>query len=255
MKTLGATIPLRNAIELDYCFAACINSLLPICHEIVIAESDSTDGTRQAIDEWAAREPKIKICHYPFKDPVGDKDFIHNWINYAREHLSTDYNIQVDADEVLDDRDAERILRRIQGPPVALTVRRLNFWIDHRHLIPRGHCCGSEVIRVAPAKLWIPSDSPHPNGIEVMRLAKMHLDIQLFHYGFIRKRDAFFRKARQLQRNLCGSYDPRLEEAETTNDNWMLREGMSDWMDKVEPYNGHHPKVAHEWLRERGYDL
>lgn len=253
MKTLGATIPLRNGDELDFCWRECIRSLLPICTEIVVAESDSTDGTREALDEWAAYEPKLKICHFPFSNPHGDHDYIHNWINYAREHLHTDYNIQLDADEVLDDRDADRILRRIQGDPVSLTVRRWNFWMDNKHVIPSGHCLGSEVIRVAPANLWLPSDSPHPKGIEAMRIAQMHLDIEVFHYGFIRKREAFFQKERGLQKALNGSYDPRLVEAEKGAGNWMADEAIAEWLPLVKPYDGPHPKAAHQWLIDRNY--
>lgn len=254
MKTLGASIPLRNGDDLDFCWKECILSVLPICQQVVVAESDSTDGTREALDEWAAREPKIRICHYPFTNPTGQNGYIHDWINYAREHLTTDYNIQLDADEVLDERSHGKILQRIQGPPISLTVRRYNFWRDHRTLIPFGHCCGSEVIRVAPASLWLPSDSPHPKGVQAMRLAKMNLDIEVFHYGFIRKREAFFKKERGLQKNLIGKYDPRLEEAELFDGNWMMMPGISDWIHKLQPYNGPHPKVAHEWLRERGFE-
>lgn len=254
MKTLGASIPLRNGDDLDFCWRQTIQSVLPICQEVVIAESDSTDGTREVLDEWARLEPKIKICHYPWKDPVGDRDFIHNWINYAREHLHTDYNLQMDADEILDDRAHGEIINRIQGPEVALTMRRWNFWIDHRHTIPFGKCLASEVIRVAPQRLWLPSDSPHPNGVEAMRVAKWHLDLQIFHYGFIRRRAAFFRKERGLQKALIGNYDPRLVRAEQRDDNWMDNPDIAEWRDQVQPYDGPHPKVIHNWLRERGYE-
>ena len=43
MKTLGATIALRNGIEYDFCFEECIKSVLPICEFVVIAEGGSTE--------------------------------------------------------------------------------------------------------------------------------------------------------------------------------------------------------------------
>lgn len=255
MKTLGATIALRNGIEYDFCFEECIASLLPVCEEIVVAESQSTDGTRARLEEMAKAEPKIKIYDYPYTNPVGDPCWVMNWTNFAREKLTTDYNIQMDADEVLHESAYDRIMSKIQGREVSLLCRRWNFWKDHRHLIPLGECCAAEVLRVCPTKYWLAADFPDSRGRESMDIQIGALDVCIYHYGFIRKRKAFFEKEEALQRAFFNDYDPNLKKAETYDGNWMQMPGLCSWNDQIIEFNGPHPLVAHKWLTDRGYEL
>jgi hypothetical protein len=254
-KTLGATFVIRNGIDLDFCFVESLRSILPICQQVIVSDCESTDGTRDVLNELAREEKRIQIIDYPFTNPNGDPDWFVDWFNAARQHLTTDYHLQIDADEVLHEDSAGLITRRIQGKPLALTCRRWNFWKDHRHHIPFGHCCGHNVIRVAPANMWMPSDSPHPKGVGVMQMAVDATDINFCHYGFIRKPDAFYRKERGLQKAFNGSFDPRLDEAEHYKDGWMNMPGLSAWWDKVQEYKGTHPEIIKPWLRERGYEI
>jgi glycosyltransferase involved in cell wall biosynthesis len=253
--TLGGNVVIRNGIDLDYCFVESIRSLLPICDEVVCCDADSTDGTRQVLDELAAVEPKIKICNWAWPEPVGRAhDWFVTWFNYAREHLHTDWHIQLDADEVLHENSHEEVLQAVRYQKT-LVCKRYNFWRDHRNLIPPGHCCGHEVIRVGPQRLWMPTDCPDPRGKALADLSERS-NVEIFHYGFIRRPEAFFSKERLLQRYYFNSYDPRLERAQEKYE----KEG-ANWMDNCEvgytnnlvPFTGTHPRVAHSWLRGRGY--
>jgi glycosyltransferase involved in cell wall biosynthesis len=47
MKTLAGILCIRNGLKLDYCFREAGQSLLGVCDEVVICDSDSDDGTRQ----------------------------------------------------------------------------------------------------------------------------------------------------------------------------------------------------------------
>lgn len=246
----------RNGISLDYCFRECIRSMLVICDEVVVSDGESEDGTQEELREWAAREPKLKLCIYPWPDPKGDIDFFVNWIQYTRQHVSSDYILQLDADEVLDDRSHEalELVKQLDNPkPFSLWADRLNFWRDHKHLIPHGFCCGDRVIRVAPQKAWLASDGPHPGGVEVVMMARpWPKPITIFHYGFLRDPRAYFRKSRALQGFFFDSYDQRLANVED-DPRWMEHIKDVEWTDKLVPYNGHHPEVAKQWLKERGY--
>ena len=76
--------------------------------------------------------------------------------------------------------------------------------------------------------------------------------IEIFHYGFLRKREQFFKKERLLQGMFFNSYDPRLVEAEKFNGNWMSMPNLCGWENNLADYGGDHPKVALKWLNERG---
>ena len=255
--TLSGIVPLRNGFSLDYCFRECIQSLLPVCEEVVVADGDSTDGTREVIDEWARREAKLTIVRYPWPNPKGDIDFFVKWIQFVRESAHHPFVFQLDADEVLSDHSYEWIehIKRTypEHAQVSFKCDRYNFWFDHRHMIPHGVCLSHRVIRLAPQNVWLPSDGPHVNGAACIGMS-VDSPIQIFHYGFLRTREGFFRKAHDLQTMFFDSYDPRLAKAESVPGNWMEKIEGVEWTSRLLRFDGDHPSVAKEWLRTRGYE-
>lgn len=251
--TLAGIICIRNGFRLDYCWQLAAESLLAICDELVLCDCDSDDGTRQAMDEWAAREPRINLVNFPWTNPVGDNMWWPTWVNYARQHAKSDWIVALDADEILHEHSYAEVLAAMRNN-TPLICHRHNFWRDPQSLIPAGECCGREVIRVAPKILWIPSDYPDPRANEVMSLAKMS-DVQIMHYGFLRRRESFFKKAREVHRIWHNSYDARLESVEQEPGNWMANPKAVPWLDRLEPFTGTHPKLIQPWLIERGYEI
>lgn len=262
--TLGGNVVIRNGIEMDFCYREAIQSLLPICDVVSVCDGESTDGTQEDIRQWMKYEPKISLCVWPWPNPKADPNYFVEWCNYNRNHLHTTYQFQLDADEVVSEKSYDEILkfksRPMDARPVTLRMKRWTFWRDHRHLIPIGECLCDMVNRVAPQTLWLASDGYHPKGEQASRIS-VKCGIEIFHYGFIRKREAFFKKERFLQESWVGSYDPRLEKAEKYEGNWMTMPGVvgdngkPGWENKLDEFKGDHPKVAHRWLKERGYDV
>jgi hypothetical protein len=253
--TIGGNISVRNGDSLDYCWREAVASLLPVCDKVLICDCESTDGTKEAIEELAASNPKIMVGTYPWTDPKGDSSWWTGFLNFTREHLPTDYHIQLDADEILgDDCTTYALISEAAREGKVLLCQRWNFWRDPQHLIPPGVCCSPDVIRVAPQNLWMPSDCPDPRGEEIMRRAEPSR-VQIFHYGFLRKREQFFLKAREVQRIWANGYDPRLEAAEKADGNWMQHEGVTGWENNLVPFEGRHPEIGRKWLLDRGYTL
>lgn len=258
--TIGGLVCVRNGVLLDYCFRECINSLLPVCDRVFVCDGGSTDGTLQELEAWAKHEPKLRIIHYPWPEPKGDPDFWVKWINAGRVQMDTDYQLQLDADEVLSERSYAAVaqLREAAGRArFSAWCDRLNFWRDPWSIIPHGHCCGHRVVRFGPQNVWMPSDGAHPLGAEMVNLA-CDSGVKIFHYGFLRQREAFFRKAKALQSFFFDSYDPRLTDAEAKTaqgGNWMEVPGVNHFINNLVPYKGHHPRVIHGWLRARGYKI
>lgn len=256
MSTLGATVLIRDGNRLDFCWRECIESVLPVCDTVLVCDGESTDGTQEEVRDWMRREPRLDLCVYPWPEPHGVEDWFVTWINYARQHLRTDWHLQMDADEILHENGYETIRRFVsEDKERAAIFRRYNFWRDHRHLIPPGYCCGHEVIRLAPTRCWMASDGYHPLGEPVARMSGWtDPPLEIFHYGFIREREAFFVKERLLQGYFFGTYDKRLELAQEHAGNWMTMPGVTGWEDRVPEYTGEHPAAARAWLRERGYE-
>ncbi len=239
---------------MDYCWRQSIQSLLPVCDQVVVCDGQSTDGTQEEIREWVKREPKLALCVYEWPFPHHDPDFWVKWLNYSREHLQTDYHLQLDADEILSEESYAEVLEHKKRPPHSVWCERLNFYRDHRHLIPHGWALGHRVVRMAPQRVWLPSDGSHPKGHEAITMAR-ESGIKIFHYNWLRKREPYFEKERQLLQMFFNAVDPRMTEAEKTTGNWMTQIKNVEWINSLIPYNGAHPPVIHSWLRERGYDI
>src|SRR6185369_1668181 len=160
MTTLGGNICIRNGFRLDYCWRETVKSLLEVCDKVVICDCDSDDGTRKWIDDWAATESRIVPVNFPWTNPERTNQWWPEWINYSRQHLDTDMHLQLDADELIHPEDHEQI-RNARDAKATLYFQRLNFWSDPKHLIPEGYCCGTKVLKMAPANMPIPSDYPY----------------------------------------------------------------------------------------------
>ena len=256
--TLGGNVCIRNGNELDFCWKEAIKSLLPVCDEVVVCDGESTDGTQQEIRDWALSEPKLKVCIYPWPNPVGDPSFWVKWINFGREHVKCDYHFQLDGDEVLHESSYSELVNLKQQGFMNRTIRisRLNFWRDHKHLIPPGHCCSHQPIRIAPSSMWLPSDGQTGHPLEGLpsTIVSDRMNIRICHYGFLRKREAFFEKEKLLQKYFFNDYDERMKRSEEFPGNWMQMPGISGWENNLVDYTGIHPQVAHQWLKDRGYE-
>lgn len=252
--TLGGNVVIRDGNRLDFPWRECIKSLLPICDVVSVSDGESTDGTQEEIREWMKTEPKIVLNVYPWPNPHNRPDWFVEWLDYNRQHTRTDWQIQLDADEILTDRSYEEVRQFIQTGNRTAIVTRYNFWRDHQHLIPEGQCLGKRVIRIAPTNIFLASDGYHQKG-ETAAAMSVTTNIEVFHYGFIRKPEAFFEKERLLQNYFFGSYDRRLEVAQKAGGNWMDHPDVTDYARNPDEYHGHHPEIMRQWLAERGYQI
>lgn len=251
--TLAGVVFVRNGNSLDYCWQLAAKSLLPICDQVVICDSDSNDGTREEMAEWFKTEPKLVLCNRPWDDPFAMGDFVPAFTNFARSHTHCLWTICLDADEVLHEDSYPEVLDATAARK-ALICERVNFWRDAWHTIPKGVCISHQVVRLGDKGDWMPSDFPSPES-EPIRNKAVHSTVKIMHYGFLRKRQAFFDKNRSVSRIIHGQTDPRIDEAEKFQGNWAECPAVNDWWDKLEEYHGTHPKIALEWLRERGQNV
>jgi glycosyltransferase involved in cell wall biosynthesis len=251
---LSGYVPVRNGLKLDYCFELAVRSLLPICDEVVVCDSDSTDGTKELVESWMEFEPRIRLINYPWPNPKGDVWMLMKWLNFARKELNFDMQITLDADEVLHPCSYPEI-RHAVAEKSCRWFTRFNFWKNAQSLVPEGQVCGRNVVRLGPTELEMVSDNAeeHPGGEPAIRQrATFHPQLLIWHLGFLRNPEAFFAKSKVMQQALLNDYDKKLAEAEKTGQPWYE---LSNGHIQLDAFEGQHPNIVRPWLKERGYAL
>lgn len=251
---LSAFSVCKNPLSLDYAVVEMINSCLPVADEVVIGEMGSTDGSREMLDEWSEREPRIRIVD--IKDWTlcrGDMKWFTNSLNDCRQHLKYSMMLELDMDEVLSDHpETHAAVRHAVAHTNAYAFNRLNF-VTANQLIPEGECCGKWVTRIGPSHLFMPSDEPHSRGeIHLLDMATLNPAGVIYHLGFLRERSAFFAKAKVVLGAFFNEYDTRLATAEQEGTHPFEK---FPWWNRLVPYNGYYPEAVKKWMEARGYIL
>lgn len=252
---LGGYVCQRNGDILDYSWREAVQSLLNVCEQVVICDSDSTDGTSEAIVRWAEKEPRIKVVNIPWTDPTNQS---HRhwvwWLNEARKALDTPYQITLDADEVLDDRpECIAAIKEAVSQGKCLRVNRLNFFRDPQTLLPFDKVIGKWVVRVGLQSYEMPSDQPvHENEYMIVDKAVEDPPVKIFHLGFLREKSAFYRKHKAVMKIWTGASDIRILQAEQEQKGYG--EMDHEWLSEVQPYtDNYYPESVHKWLNARGH--
>lgn len=247
--TLGGTLIVRNAIEFDYCVEAAVRSLLGVCDKVVVVDGFSTDGTHELLQALASVDRKLVVLQRPWI-PSSMGTWLADLTNQTREQLGTDMHLSGQADEVYCEADYG-LISKLSDTGRIYTVERLNFWHDHRHLLPPHEKVGSTIVRLAPASLPCVGDAQglaHEQGWE-------RSTVRLMHYGFIRDPRKLAAKSRPMQRAFFNTVDPIWDKVEAVGKNALVEEGGTGVsLARLIPYNGPHPKVAEQWLKEHGYE-
>jgi hypothetical protein len=250
---LGGTLIVRNAMNYDFCVEATVRSLAPVCDELVVIDGTSDDGTWELLNKVVpdcARGLWTLTQHEWKPSPMGE--WLSALTNRAREMLHTDAHLNIQADEVLHEDDYP-LIQQLAATGSTYTLERLNFWHDHRHILPPNEKVGSTIVRLAPVSLPCIGDA---QGFEHSRGWKRS-KARIFHYGFIRDPQKLAAKARPMQQAFFGSVDPVWDDVEKRGKEALIDPSNPTCVpiNRLVPYSGTHPAAAHEWLKSHGYDL
>lgn len=247
MRLIGLVV-VRNHLIFEYTPEMSVESLLPVCDEVLLVDMSSDDGSAEVLQEFAKTNPKIRFVSQIWDRPYADINWWTRAINRARELIPpNDWLIHLDADEALGENCSEQI-RGAMSSDIPILFRRHNFWRDAKHLVAENRACGEMVARAGKASFYLPSDEPNPLVHPNLRTtAEPRTGCEIFHYGFLRDDDAFIRKSIEVQNAFMGSCDPRVLE------HW--KDKSFDFFDglPLRDFIGTHPACAHAWLKSKGY--
>jgi glycosyltransferase involved in cell wall biosynthesis len=132
--TISAYTTALNVERMGYPWRASIECMLGFSDELVVLDGGSDDGSYGMLLEWAAKEPKLKV-HQLTRDwkAPGFALLDGQQKAEARRLCSGDFCWQMDIDEVVHERDWDKIRATVQDFPrvvdlVALPV--IEFWGD-----------------------------------------------------------------------------------------------------------------------------
>ena len=130
--TLSGYTTTLNCVDQNYPFEASVKSMLEFCNQVVVVDGGSTDGTWEVLENLA-RENKKLIIHKQERDMSSKRFAVFDGLQkaLARALCTGDFCWQQDSDEILHERDYEKVSSLMRKLPktidlVCLPV--IEFW-------------------------------------------------------------------------------------------------------------------------------
>ncbi|MFM2223915.1 MAG: hypothetical protein RJA07_117 [Bacteroidota bacterium] len=243
MKVSGFTF-IRNGIQYDYPFLESIQSILPICDEMVIAVGNCSDGTREAI--MNIQSPKIKIIDTVWDDSLreGGKVLAVE-TNKAFDAISVDADwcFYIQGDEVFHQDDLPKIKqgmekyltdKNVEG----LVFNHINFFASYDYMADSRSWVKNEVRVVRNNKnirSWKDAMSFRIDGER--KLKCKYIDATIYHYGWV-KHPA----TQKLKREV---FDKLWHDDDWIKNNYSSTDAEFDYqsVDSLAPFIGTHPAI------------
>lgn len=246
MKTLGGTLFCYNAVKHDYCVVEAIQCLKEFCDKVVVVDAGSNDGTLDLIMPLANDHCKIVVVDE--WDQQHGREKLNYFTNKAIQLLDTDYNFNLQADEIVHEDSYAWIRKAMEDGQEGYLCRRYNLWVDPYHMLNVEQSrkpCSTEVVRLAQTHCPSVGDaeSLHANSAYIDYLDK----IEIFHMGFVRKREVMKSKIIHMQKDVfeMADYDRRLDKHEQFEPMDYFKP------EDVIPIHKPLPKVIQKWAEER----
>ena len=200
MKVVGFTF-VRNALKYDYPVLESINSLLPLCDEVVVAVGKSDDGTLALIQGIAS--PKIRIIETVWDDTLregGRVLAVETDKALAAVPADASWAIYLQADEVLHEADYPAIRAGMARWQHDKSVEGL--LLNYRHFYGSYDYVGDSYrwyrreIRIVRPGIGVHSyrDAQGFRRADNRKLRVRLLDATVYHYGWVKPPAAMQRK-------------------------------------------------------------
>jgi glycosyltransferase involved in cell wall biosynthesis len=250
MKTLGGTLFAYNPISQDYCIESAVASLKALCDEVVIVDAGSSDASTILLQLFA--DEKTKVICLPNEEwhKHQGREKLAYFTNVAINSLSTEWNINLQADEVIHEDSFDAIREAIEQPNAeSFWNRRINMWADSKYYLDvpdNRKPVGDVIIRLAKTKYQSIDDA---QSIDAQPANGDYLDkIRIYHMGFIRSKYVHTKKIKHMLEEvfLMGN-DKKVEDMGEVFDCW----GLGFTKEDLKPITEELPIFVKQWAGER----
>lgn len=199
MKVSGFTF-IRNAVLLDYPIVAAIQSILPLCDEVVVAVGNSTDDTLTLIQNI---DPKVRIIQTTWDDTLRENGrvlAVETDKALAAINPEADWAIYIQGDEVMHQDDHPHILKamtRFQHDQDVdgLLFDYLHFYGSYDYIGVSNNWYKKEIRVVKPGRgIFSFRDAQGFRKTPDQKLKVAPANARVFHYGWVKDPQAMQRK-------------------------------------------------------------
>lgn len=235
----------KNATVFDYPLEVSLRSALRVCDEVVVNVGESEDDTLERVR--ALDHPRLRVIHREWRDPRGTElRELSEETNVALDACRHGWALYLQADEVLHEDDDPALLGALARARRDDRVEGLLF--DYLHFegspewVLEGRRRYRREVRVVRRSAGVRSvrdaQGFRIGGAGGRKPRVIRSGARVFHYGYVKSREALDAKRRQGAR----WYGRDAEGAEP----FVFRRYAG-----LRPFRGTHPEVAREWLASR----
>jgi hypothetical protein len=261
MKISGFSY-IRNGFTFGYPFLQSIQSILPVCDEFVITVGDSSDGTREAIENLGSAKIKIVDTIWDEKLRTSGKIFAQQ-ANIALKEITGDYAFHIQADEVVHEKDLDKIyehVKSLENNPryEGLLFDFLNFYGNYNFLNNSRRQHKKEIrifrnhmnvfsYRDSQGVRKYPSFEEYVNGHKGLKLKVKYIQVPVYHYSHVRNPIAMNDKAKYFASFWVD--DQKLDKMFASQQEF----DYYNKIDRVKSFNGSHPKIMEDVIARESW--
>lgn len=249
-KTLGGFLFVTSGNLYDYSFKEAIASLCHGCDTVNVVCLDlERDRTNHDVCALMDIYPNMELYDVDYKlwDDTKGKTKLAHFQNIAAMALNTDYQLLVQADEVITPESYPAIREAMETDGEGFLCERVNLWgsPNTKLVVPQERQpCSTYVNRLTKRGYWCYDDGENIASPTTLDFAN---SIKIIHYGFVRKKEVMKAKIINMQEGVfaMGHHDPKLDGSDVF-DSTLWFSG-----DDLAPIDFEHPDIMKEWVRER----
>jgi hypothetical protein len=251
LRVVGFTF-VRNGVKFDYPFLESIKSLFPLCDEVVVAVGNSEDCTLEKIK--SLKSSQLQILETKWDDSLRQSGLIlSQQTNLALDHVSGDWAIYLQADEVLHENDYPAIKHAMTQNKNSTEVEGLLF--HYKHFYGAYDYLGDSrrwyrrEIRIVRPSIGVRSwGDAQGFRIQGRKLRVKLIDATIYHYGWVKSP-----KNQQLKQkyfNKLWHSDDWVNQHVSGLDEYDYRQGG-----KLSKFHGTHPAVMLDRVHQQNWNF
>lgn len=245
----------RNAIKLDYPIVEAIQSILPLCDEMVVAVGNSEDDTRELIE--SINDPRIRIIDTIWNDTLregGRVLALETDKAFAAINPQADWAFYIQADEVLHEQYYDEVHQKMQYYLNREDIDGLLF--GYKHFYGNYDYVGDSFrwyrneIRIIrnSREIYSYRDAQGFRKGKNQKLRVARVNAEIYHYGWVKHPRK--QTLKRLEFNKFYHDDKWIEE----NINPEVEFDYSQ-IDSLALFNGTHPAVMHKRIAEKNWNF